>query len=117
MNTYKLIAAAFILLTPIFSHILVSTFKLGRYGIKFPDLAFILFAIEIILVSGKFFTHNLLPYYLIALSILAIIITLMLVIKIQHFNYSRFAKLFWRVGFLLTFLAYLLLVIFIFIKY
>ncbi|WMB28512.1 DUF3397 domain-containing protein [Streptococcus didelphis] len=105
MITYKLIAVLFILITPIFSHILVSLFRVGTYGIKFPDLAFLLFALEFILVSGKFFAHNLLPYYLIALSCLAIIISLVLVIKKQDFQYPRFLKLFWRIGFLLTFFS------------
>lgn len=115
MTTYKLIALAFIFLTPLFSHILVSVFKLGRYGIKFPDIAFVLFALEILLVSGKFFNHNILPYYLILLALLAIVISLNLIFKSQNFYYRRFLKLFWRIGFLLTFALYIILVLYIFI--
>lgn len=114
MITFKLIALLFIVLTPLFSHIMVKLFRLGRYGIKFPDLAFIFFVSEIAMVSGKFFDNNLLPYYFIVLSLLAISITLTLVIKTQKFTYSRFIKLFWRIGFLITFFSYLILVILIF---
>ncbi|MGT2934454.1 DUF3397 family protein [Streptococcus castoreus] len=114
MIIYKLTALALILLTPLFAMILTSLFRLGKKGIKFPDLALILFAIEIVLVSGKFFTHNLLPYYLIIMSLLAIVISLLLVIRSQHFSYHRFMKLFWRVGFLITFFFYFILVFFIF---
>ncbi|VTS35829.1 membrane protein [Streptococcus pseudoporcinus] len=116
MMTYKLIALLFIILTPLVSQILVTFFKLGRYGLKFPDLAFLFFALEIALVSGKFFDNNFLPYYLIILSLLAIIITLTLVIRSQRFTYSRFIKLFWRIGFLMTFFGYLILAIVIFTK-
>ncbi|KHD43361.1 DUF3397 domain-containing protein [Streptococcus hongkongensis] len=115
MITYKLVALAFILLTPIVSYIVVSSFKLGRYGIKFPDLALLLFILNIALVSGKFFTHNFLPYYLILMAILSIVICLVLVIKFQKFTYPRFIKLFWRIGFLVTLFTYFLLVIAIFI--
>ena len=115
MITYKLVALAFIFLTPIFSYIIVSTFKLGRYGLKFPDLALLLFILEIALVSGNFFTHTFLPYYLILMAILSIVSCLVLVIKVQRFTYPRFIKLFWRIGFLVTFFTYFLLVIAVFI--
>ncbi|EHI70101.1 DUF3397 domain-containing protein [Streptococcus ictaluri] len=115
MTIYKLTAAAFILLTPLFASIMVSLFRLGKKGIKFPDLSLPLFALEIILVSGKFFTHNLLPYYLIIMSLLAIVITLLLIFRTESFHYARFYKLFWRIGFLVTSFFYLILVAFIFI--
>ncbi|MCK1192156.1 DUF3397 domain-containing protein [Streptococcus uberis] len=114
MITYKLIALLFIVLTPLFSQIMVKLFRLEHYGIKFPDLAFVLFALEIALVSGKFYDNNLLPYYFIVLSLLAIAISLTLVMKSQKFHYPRFFKLFWRIGFLITLFAYLVLVILIF---
>ncbi|MGT2746020.1 hypothetical protein AT575_06225 [Streptococcus penaeicida] len=116
MMTYKLIAFVFLFLTPLISQILINLFKLGRYGLKFPDLAFIFFAIEIAIVSGKFFDNNFLPYYLIILSLLAIIITLTLVIRSQRFSYPRFFKLFWRIGFLMTFFGYFVLVMVVFTK-
>ncbi|MDV5993557.1 DUF3397 domain-containing protein [Streptococcus canis] len=113
MMFYKLIALSFLILTPLFAMVLTSLFKLDKKGVKFPDIAFLLFAIEIVLVSGKFFTHNLLPYYLIIMSLLAMVISLLLVIRSQSFSYHRFMKLFWRVGFLITIVFYLILVIFI----
>ncbi|MGT2808868.1 DUF3397 family protein [Streptococcus iniae] len=115
MITYKLIALAFIILTPLFSHIMVSFFRLGRYGLKFPDLALVFFGLELFLVSGKFLSHSLLPHYLIMMSLLALIITLILVFKSQQFTYHRFIKLFWRIGFLITSLSYILLACYVFI--
>ncbi|WP_018165366.1 DUF3397 domain-containing protein [Streptococcus henryi] len=109
MEMYKFIAAAFVVLTPVFAYILINTFKLWRFGWKFPDLALPLFAIEIVIVSGKFFTHNFLPYYLIAMSTLSIVITSFLLRKNSRFSYKRFGKLFWRSGFILTFVFYLIL--------
>ncbi|BAH80995.1 DUF3397 domain-containing protein [Streptococcus dysgalactiae subsp. dysgalactiae] len=114
MMIYKLTALAFLILTPLFAMIVTSLLRLNKKGLKFPDVALFLFAIEIVLVSGKFFTHNLLPYYLIIMSLLAIVISLLLVVRTQSFSYHRFMKLFWRVGFLVTFIFYLILVIFIF---
>ncbi|HEK9991454.1 DUF3397 domain-containing protein [Streptococcus equi subsp. zooepidemicus] len=115
MIIYKLTALAFIILTPLFSMIMISLLRLGRRGIKFPDLALPLFVFDIVIVSGKFFTHHLLPYYLIVMSLLAIVMALLLIIRIQQFSYRRFFKLFWRVGFLVTLLFYLMLVGLIFI--
>ncbi|VHL79235.1 integral membrane protein [Streptococcus pyogenes] len=114
MMIYKLTALAFLIVTPLFAMIVTPLFKLNKKGFKFPDVALLLFAIEIVLVSGKFFTHNLLPYYLIIMSLLAIVISLLLVIRTQSFSYHRFMKLFWRVGFLVIVIFYLILVIFIF---
>ncbi|MFE8774204.1 DUF3397 family protein, partial [Streptococcus pyogenes] len=63
MMIYKLTALAFLIVTPLFAMIVTPLFKHNKKGFKFPDVALLLFAIEIVLVSGKFFTHNLLPYY------------------------------------------------------
>ncbi|MGT2744631.1 DUF3397 domain-containing protein [Streptococcus phocae subsp. phocae] len=113
MILYKLTALAFIILTPMVSSIFISLFKLNAKGLKFPDLALPFFALELVIVSGKFFTHNLLPYYLIVMALLAIVISLLLIIRSQEFCYPRFLKLFWRVGFLITFCFYLILVGFV----
>lgn len=115
MLIYKLMALAFLILTPIFSYVIVSMFKLNRYGLKFPDITLPLYALEIIIVSAKFFTHSLLPYYVIIKSILAITIASLILRKGQHFSYHRFLKLFWRSGFLITAVFYLGLVILVFI--
>ena len=114
MMIYKLIALAFILLTPIFTYILASFFRLKHYGILFTDLAFPLFALEIALISAKFFTNSLVPYYFICLSLLAISLTVGFLVKTHSFSYRRFFKFFWRAGFILTFLFYIVMIIFVF---
>ena len=113
----KLIALAFIVLTPIFSYILGSLFKLRRYGILFTDTAFPLFAFEIILLSDKFFSNRFFPYYMICLSLLAIILTLRLLRKNHSFSYRRFLKFFWRTGSILSFLFYIFLVALLFTQH
>lgn len=115
MMIYKLIALAFVILTPIFSQIIISLFKLKKHGILFTDLSFPLFALEIFLVSSKFLTHSLIPYYLIALSLLAILLTIHLIRRTENFSYKRFFKFFWRIGFFLTLAFYLVLLVIIFI--
>ncbi|MEX2804546.1 DUF3397 domain-containing protein [Streptococcus sp. H31] len=114
MDIYKLMAAAFIILTPLFAFIIVKFFRLGKLGLKSPDLALPLFAAEIVLVSAHFFVHSLLPYYLIVMSLLAIALTFGFIHSRSSFSYRRFCKFFWRAGFILTFIFYLGLVILIF---
>lgn len=113
MMMYKLIALAFVLLTPIFANIITQIFRLERFGLKFPDLSLPLFLWEIVIVSDKFFTHSWLPYYLIVMSLLAMILAVFLLKRSKHFSYKRFGKLFWRIGFILTFIFYLVLLAFI----
>ncbi|WP_159565090.1 DUF3397 domain-containing protein [Streptococcus halichoeri] len=114
MTIYKLIAAAFIFLTPIFAAVIVSFFRLNKKGLKFPDLALPLFVVEMLLIAEKFSIHPLLPYYTIIMSLLALVIALLLIVRSESFTYARFFKLFWRLGFFITFLFYVVLVVFIF---
>ncbi|WP_432579360.1 DUF3397 domain-containing protein [Streptococcus agalactiae] len=113
---YKIIASLFLVLIPIFSQVLVKIFKLKKFNIMFPDIAFPIFVFLIPLISSSLLKQNLLPYYLILISLLAIGITIKLLRTKTFFSYKRFLKLFWRSGFILTFLFYLGLLVIIFIK-
>ncbi|HEO6845787.1 TPA: DUF3397 domain-containing protein, partial [Streptococcus agalactiae] len=98
------------------SQVLVKIFKLKKFNIMFPDIAFPIFVFLIPLISSSLLKQNLLPYYLILISLLAIGITIKLLRTKTLFSYKRFLKLFWRSGFILTFLFYLGLLVIIFIK-
>ncbi|CDO17676.1 Uncharacterized protein BN963_SGAL_00869 [Streptococcus gallolyticus] len=65
MMMYKLFSFSFVFLTPIFAYILVTFFKLKRFGILFTDIAFPIFAFEIGLVGNKFLGSSIFFYYLI----------------------------------------------------
>ncbi|MGT2907273.1 DUF3397 domain-containing protein [Streptococcus dentiloxodontae] len=114
MTIYKLFALAFLVLTPIFSYIVCSFFKSKRSGFNFADLSTFLYIFEIFLVSSEFFTHSFLPYYTIMMSSSAIFITLRMLRKSERFVFKRFIKLFWRIGFFITFLFYLATIFIIF---
>ncbi|MFC3928040.1 DUF3397 family protein [Streptococcus caprae] len=116
MTTYRIFAIVLIILTPIVAQILVSLLGLRRrFRTNMADLALPLFAYEIVLVSGKFFTHSFLFPYLIVMSILSIIIILFLLKKSKVFSFKRWLKFFWRAGFLLTFAFYIGTVVAIFL--
>ena len=114
MMMYKLFSFLFVFLTPIFAYILVTFFKLKRFGVLFTDFAFPLFAFEIGLVGNKFLDSSTFFYYLMCLSLLAIILTVTFLRKEHSFSYRRFLKFFWRSGFILTFLFYIVVLILIF---
>ncbi|MCQ2962978.1 MULTISPECIES: DUF3397 domain-containing protein [Streptococcus] len=114
MMMYKLFSFSFIFLTPIFAYILVNFFNLKRFGILFTDLSFPLFALEIALVVNKFLDSSVFFYYLICLSLLALSLTAFFLKKNHSFSYRRFGKFFWRSGFIVTFIFYIVVVILIF---
>ncbi|MBJ7540429.1 MULTISPECIES: DUF3397 domain-containing protein [Streptococcus] len=114
MMMYKLFSFSFIFLTPIFAYILVNFFNLKRFGILFTDLAFPLFAFEIALVVNKFLDSSVFFYYVICLCLLSLIITFVFLKRSQSFSYRRFGKFFWRSGFILTFIFYIIVLILIF---
>lgn len=116
MLIYQIFAVIFLVATPVVAQHLTSLFHLDRWGAKAPDLAFPILAVALVLVSGRFFTHNFLPHYLLALSLLAMAIILNLVIKTKSFSYRRFGKRFWRFGFFVTLAAYVLTLVLIFLQ-
>ena len=111
----KVASLVFIFLTLILSGIIIRVFKLRRYGWNFADLAFPLFALEYYLISDAAYYHNLLPQLLLALSLLAIGLTIYFLKKRHSFYYPKFFKYFWRAGFLITFFLYLIMTISLFI--
>ena len=111
----KVASLVFIFLTLILSGIIIRVFKLRRYGLNFADLAFPLFALEYYLISDAAYYHNLLPQLLLALSLLAIGLTIYFLKKRRSFYYPKFFKYFWRAGFLITFFLYLIMTISLFI--
>ena len=111
----KVASLVFIFLTLILSGIIIRVFKLRRYGWNFADLAFPLFALEYYLISDAAYYLNLLPQLLLALSLLAIGLTIYFLKKRRSFYYPKFFKYFWRAGFLITFFLYLIMTISLFI--
>lgn len=116
MMFYKALAAAFIILTPLFGFALVRLLSLDRFKLNFADVSLPVFIFEIVIVSGKFFTHSFLPHYIIVMALLAIGLVIGLLKRSKRpFTYQRFLKFFWRSGFLVTFVFYLGTVIAIFL--
>ena len=85
----KVASLVFIFLTLILSGIIIRVFKLRRYGWNFADLAFPLFALEYYLISDAAYYHNLLPQLLLALSLLAIGLTIYFFEKETQFLLSE----------------------------
>lgn len=111
---YKLFSIAFLVLTPLFSYILVTFFNLKRFGILFTDLSFPLLALEIALVAMQSLTLDVFFYYLICLSLLALILSITFLKRYHTFSYRRFLKFFWRSGFILTAIFYVIELILVF---
>lgn len=111
MLLLKIAAVAFIFLNLIVSAILAKLWRFKRFGLKFSDLAFPLFALEFYLISDRFFYHSALPELVLALSLLAIGTAVYFLRKKRDFLYTKFLKYFWRSGFLLMLVLYLALVI------
>lgn len=111
----RIASLIFLVFTPILSIRLVSLLRLKQKGWNMADIAFPLFAVEFYLISDKAFYHSLLPHLLLALSLLALAIVGLLLYKTRDISYPRFFKIFWRAGFLLTFVLYLALVVSLFI--
>lgn len=115
MTIYQTLAILFLFLTLAFTYVIVATFKLHRFGFNMADLALPIYAFEIVLVSAKYYTHSFLPYYAIAMSLLALFSVWWQLSKKKTFHFQKFVKFFWRSGFILTFLFYLGTVISIFL--
>lgn len=107
----KIAAVLFIFLTLILTTITVRLFGLRKYGLNFADLAFPLFVVEFYIISDKAFYHSLLPQLTLALSGLALAISIYFLKKKHSFYFPKFFKFFWRAGFILTFFMYVALVI------
>ena len=111
----KVASVLFIFLTLILSGIIVHLFKLQKRGWRSTDIAFPLFALEYYLISDSAFYHSLLPLLALSLSLLALGLTVYFLKKKKSFYYPKFIKYFWRAGFLVTSLLYLILTASLFI--
>ena len=114
MILMKLASVLLLVLTLALAIIFSRFFKLKKKGINFADLAFPFLIFEYYLITGKVFTHNQLPILGAALSLLAIILTFFFLSKKRSFYYPKFLKFFWRAGFLLTLLIYIVMIVQIF---
>ncbi|MFC3931827.1 DUF3397 family protein [Streptococcus dentapri] len=112
-----LLAFLYFFLVPFLAQSLVRYFDLKRFSIKFPDLSLPFLAWAIIHYSGIYFTHSFLPQYLLMMCLLAIATCFFIIYRTRNsvkvFSYKRFFKLFWRMGYLLTALFYIVTVILI----
>ena len=115
MTLLKIASILFIFLTIILTIIITKLFRLKRFGLNFADLAFPLFVLEFYVLSDRAFYHSLLPELALALSALAIAITIYFLRVKRSFYYPKFFKFFWRAGFILTFFLYLAMVIGLFL--
>ena len=111
---YKLFSIAFFFLMPLFSYILVSFFILQLFWILFTYLSFPLFALYIALLAIQSLTLDVFFYYLICLSLLALILSITFLKRYHAFSYRRFLKFFWRSGFILTAIFYVIELILVF---
>ncbi|MDG3131639.1 DUF3397 domain-containing protein [Streptococcus suis] len=107
----KIISILFIFLTLTISVIIVKLLQLRKKGWNFADIAFPLYAFQFYIVSDKAYYNSLLPHLVLSLTLLATGLALFFLFKKKEFSYKRFFKVFWRAGFILTFLMYLALVI------
>ena len=114
MILMKLASILLLVLTLALAIILSRLFKLKKRGSNAADLAFPFLIFEYYLITAKMFTHNQLPVLGIALSILAIVLVFFFLNKRRSFYYPKFIKFFWRAGFLLTLLIYIIMIVQIF---
>ena len=114
MILMKLASVLLLVLTLALAIIFSRFFKLKKKGINFVDLAFPFLIFEYYLITGKVYTHNQLPILGAALSLLAITLAFFFLSKKRSFYYPKFLKFFWRAGFLLTLLIYIVMIVQIF---
>jgi integral membrane protein len=114
MILIKLASILLLVLTLALAIIISRFFKLKKKGINFADLAFPFLIFEYYLITGKVFSHNSLPILGIVLSLLAIILVFYFLNTKRSFYYPKFIKFFWRAGFLLTLLIYIIMIVQVF---
>ncbi|MGQ9413408.1 DUF3397 family protein [Streptococcus pluranimalium] len=116
MTIYQIFALLFLVATPFVAILLTKLLYLHIWGIRWTDLALWLFAAELVLVSQRFLVHNLLPHYLLLMSILAIGVAVYLIRQKTPFTTGNFIKTFGQVGFYATTASYVVLLVAIFLQ-
>ncbi|MEY8458646.1 DUF3397 domain-containing protein [Lactococcus ileimucosae] len=114
----KIIATLYPLLTWL---VLVFAFKflrirqLTRRKLLIADVYVLFLIYGLQLFSEQLTAVNILPYYLLILSILALILLLLDLFYYKAFNYKRFFKLFWRLTFIITLALYIAMIVMIYL--
>lgn len=116
MTIYQIFALLFLVATPFVSMLLTKLLYLHIWEIAWTDLALWLFAAELVLVSQRLLVHNLLPHYLLVMSILAIGVAVYLIRQKTPFTTGDFLKTFGRVGFYVTAASYVVLLVAVFLQ-
>lgn len=92
---------------------IIQSFSLGKkYKIKTPDLATIPLFMGIHSISLDTFRVSAMPYLMILIFILGVAVAVGQGRYYGDIQYKRYFKMFWRIVFLLTFLLYLIMIIF-----
>lgn len=110
----KMIYAAFLGLVPIFTFILCRILRLNKLKIIFTDLALPLYVFMMVYSSSVFFEHSFFFHYLSIMSVLAMFVAVWIYKRQGVFHYSRWFKVFWRMGFFVSFFFYLAVLIILF---
>jgi hypothetical protein len=106
----------FWIIYPVFA-IFASSFLVGRFSlkqrfkIKAVDIALPLLFIGLHALSVIAFGESIALYFLISVFLLAISVAGFQAYFYEEISYPRFAKMFWRLAFLITMLTYLVLII------
>lgn len=94
------------------SNFLVTTFHLKqRFKIKVPDITVPFLFVGIHEISKYMNPTSYLPYVLLTILILGMIVVIYQARRHREIFYRRFIKVFWRMAFLISSLAYLLLIV------
>lgn len=95
--------------------LLFKFFKIRQFSsINVPDVMtfFLIFGLHLF---SRQITHvSILPYFLMLVSILALVLLLLDLFYNRHFEAKHFLHLFWRITFFITLLLYILMVVIIF---
>lgn len=113
MIIYRLTALVFLVTTPLASQLLVSLLRFKAPQLHPTDITWPLYALELVLVSRTLLVNSLLPHYLVAMSILSIVLCIWLLRKPLPFSYRRFGKLYWRWAFFVTLCCYVAMLVLI----
>ncbi len=115
----KIIATLYPLITWL---ILVFAFKFLRIRhlthrkLLIPDVYILFLIYGLHLFSEQLTAVNILPYYFLIISVLALILLLLDLFYYKAFSYKRFFKLFWRITFVTTLALYIAMIVMIYLR-
>ncbi|PCS02984.1 hypothetical protein RU85_GL001482 [Lactococcus garvieae] len=88
--------------------------QLTNRKLRIPDIFVLFLVFGLQLFSEQFTAINILPYYFLIISILALVLLLLDLFYFKDFKYKRFFKLFWRITFVITFALYIAMIVMIY---